>query len=231
MNAPYVRLTHAERELNLVIAMDLSRSMELGTSRHSKKETLTFVTGSLLFSAVSDRINVGFLAFADRILAYSPPRPTRAAAWAILEQCWTLAPAASTTALLPAIRHLVSSLKRMSVVFLVSDFITSEDVFGSPDLRMLTARHDVIAVVPEDPAEAALPQGRGFIRLRDLETGREVSVGLNPGSRRRYAETARLRRDELTRAFYRASMDHVFVRTDESPVEPLLTLFAGRMSR
>jgi hypothetical protein len=149
----------------------------------------------------------------------------------VLEQCWRLAPGRATTALLPAVRHLVGSLKRMSVVFLVSDFMTDEDIFGSPDLRMLTARHDVIAVIPQDPAETELLAGRGYIRLRDLETGRQVAVGLNPASRRRYEDTARRRRDDLTRAFYRAGMDHVFVRTDESPVEPLLTLFARRLSQ
>src|SRR5438477_12279511 len=74
LNAPYVRLTHAERELNVVVAMDLSRSVELGTSKFSKKETLTFISGSILFSAISDQINAGFLAFADRVLAFTPPR-------------------------------------------------------------------------------------------------------------------------------------------------------------
>ncbi len=231
MNAPYVRLTHAERELNVVIAMDLSRSMELGTSGHSKKEALTFITGSLLFTAISDQINTGFMAFADRVLAYTQPRRTRAAAWAVLEECWRLAPSGATTALVPAIRHLATALKRMSIVFLVSDFMTGEDVFGSPDLKMLTARHDVIAVIPQDPAEATLPPGRGFIQLRDLESGREVSVGLNPGSRRRYADRARRRSEELARAFYRAGIDHIFIRTDESPVEPLLTMFARRISQ
>ncbi len=229
LNAPYVRRTHAERELNVVVAMDVSRSMELGTSHYSKKEALTFITGSLLFSALSDQINTGFLAFADRVLLSTPQRRTRAAAWSVLQECWALSPSPSTTALVPAIRHLAKSLKRMSVVFLVSDFMTDEDVFGSSELGILTTRHDVIAVVPEDPAEASLPPGRGFLRLRDLESGREVSVVLNPGSRRRYAEAASLRRDELTRAFYRLGMDHVFVPTDASPVEPLLSLFARRM--
>jgi uncharacterized protein (DUF58 family) len=215
--------------MNVVIAMDLSRSMELGTSHYSKREALTFITGSLLFSALSDQINTGFLAFADRVLTYSPPRRTRAAAWAVLQQCWALSPSPATTALLPAIRHLAKSLKRTSLVFLVSDFMTDEDVFGSPELGILTTRHDVVAVVPEDPAEATLPPGRGFIQLRDLETGRELSVSLNPTSRRRYAEAARRRREALTRDFYRARVDHVFVPTDQSPVEPLLSLFARRI--
>ena len=230
MNAPYVRHTHAEREMNVMIAMDVSRSMELGTSRYSKKEAMTFISGSLLFSAVSDQINTGFLAFSDRVLAYTPPRRTRAAAWSVLQQCWALKPSPGRTALLPAISHLVKTLKRTSVVFIISDFITDEDVFNSPALGILATRHDVVAIVPEDPSEHALPHGRGTMTFRDVETGRRMAVGLGSGVRRRFEETAAARRQELTRAFYRARMDHVFVRTDENPVEPVLTLFARRMA-
>jgi uncharacterized protein (DUF58 family) len=231
MNAPYVRHTHAERELNIVIALDVSRSMELGTTRYSKKEVMTFLTGSLLFSALADQINTGFLAFADRVLVSTPPRRTRAAAWSVLEQCWSLSPRPGRTALLPAIRHLVNTLKKMSVVFLVSDFITDEDLFGSRDLSMLAARHDVIAVVPEDPGESALPPGGGYVRVRDLESGRTSAVALSVETRRAYADRARHRRDELAHAFYRVPMDHVFVSTNDSPVEPLLALFARRTAR
>ncbi|HEV8345959.1 MAG TPA: DUF58 domain-containing protein [Vicinamibacterales bacterium] len=239
MNAPYVRHTHAERELNVMIAIDVSRSMELGTAHDSKKEVMTYITGSLLFSALSDQINTGFLAFADRVIVSSPPRRTRAAAWHTLEQCWnTGAPGASRawrrsggTKLLPAISHLVKTLKRMSVVFIVSDFMTDEDLFGSRELAMLAARHDVIAVVPEDRGETALPPGRGYLNVRDVESGRQVAVGLGPRTRARYAEDVHQRREALTRAFYRVPMDHVFVPTDQSPVEPVLELFAKRMAR
>src|SRR5919201_13047 len=124
MNAPYVRHTHAERELNVMIAIDVSRSMDLGTAHDSKKEVMTFITGSLLFSALSDQINTGFLAFSDRVLVSTPPRRTRAAAWSTLEQCWNAKGVGRATKLLPAIRHLVKTLKRMSVVFIVSDFMT-----------------------------------------------------------------------------------------------------------
>src|SRR5260370_131450 len=131
MNAPFVRRTHAERELNVMIALDVSRSMELGSSHYSKKEVMTFITGSLLFSALSDQINTGFMAFADRVVMFNQPRRTRGAAWAVLEQCWSLAPQPGPTAIGPAIQHLVRTLKKTSVVFLVSDFMTDEDLFTS----------------------------------------------------------------------------------------------------
>ena len=231
MDAPYVRHTHAERELNVMIAIDVSRSMELGGTHRSKKEVMTFITASLLFSAVADQINTGFLAFADRVREYAPPRRTRAAAWTVLERCWSLSDRSARTRLLPAIRHLLTVLKRMSVVFIVSDFLSDEDLFGSPELRMLAARHDVIAVVPQDPTEAALPGGRGYVNVRDLESGRDVAVSLSPHTRRAYAAEMRARQEALAHAFYRVPMDHVFVPTDRSPVEPVLSLFARRMAQ
>jgi uncharacterized protein (DUF58 family) len=231
MNAPYVRQTHAERELNVVIALDVSRSMELGTTHYSKKEVMTFITGSLLFSALSDQINTGFMAFADRVVAFTPPRRTRGTAWAVLEQCWSLAPQPGRTAIVPAVRHLARMLKKTSVIFLVSDFMTDEELFASKDLAVLAARHDVIAVVPEDPAEMALPAGHGYLHLRDLESGRDVAVALGARSRRAFTEAALGRREALARAFYRASIDHVFVQTNGSPVEPMLELFANRVLR
>jgi uncharacterized protein (DUF58 family) len=231
MDAPYVRHTHAERELNVVIAIDVSGSMELGATGQSKKELMTFITGSLLFSAVSDQINTGFLAFSDRVLDYRPPRRTRAAAWSVLAQCWALSPQPGRTALLPAVRHLLKTLTRMSIVFIVSDFISDEDLFGGQELAMLGATHDVIAVVPQDPTELALPAGRGYVQVRDVESGRQVAVSLSRRARRAYAEEMGARQDALARALYRVSIDHVFVPTGGSPVEPLLSLFAARMAR
>ena len=228
MNAPYVRHTHAEREMNVMIAVDVSRSMELGSSAHSKKEVMTFITASLLFSAVADQINAGFMAFADRVLLFAPPRRTRAAAWSVLERCWALAPRPGRTALLPAIRHLTSALKRTSVIFIVSDFMTNEDLFGTRDLAMLAARHDVIAIVPEDPAESALPAGSGYVTMRDLESGRRAAVALTSRTRAAFTVAAGERRADLARAFHRVPVDAAFVRTDRNPVEPVLSLFARR---
>jgi uncharacterized protein (DUF58 family) len=229
MNAPYVRETRAECELDVMIALDVSRSMELGTSHASKKEALAVITASLLFSALSDQVNVGFLAFADRVVDFHPPRRARADCWAILERLWALAPQPGPTMLKPAVRALATRLRRVTVVFLVSDFMTDEDVFDGGDLSVLAARHDVIAVVPEDPAESSLPTGLGYLRLRDLESGRAKTIGLSQDARAAYGERARQHRDSLTRGFYRVPMDYVFVRTDENPVEQLMSLLASRL--
>jgi uncharacterized protein (DUF58 family) len=231
MDAPFVRHTHAERELNMMIAIDVSRSMSLGTSHYSKRETMTFITASLLFSALSSQINTGFLAFSDRVITSSPPRRTRAAAWSVLQQCWSAQTSSGRTALVPMIRHLLSTLRRMSIVVLVSDFMTDEGLFESRDLSMLAAKHDVIAVVPEDPGERQLPAGPGYLQVRDLESGRHTTVDLGTGSRRAYAAEASRRRATLVNAFYRVPIEHIFVPTDESPVEPLLSFFSRSLAR
>lgn len=228
LRAPFVRLTDAERELNLMVALDLSPSMRFGTARRSKKDGMLFIAGCLVFSALADRINIGFVAFTDRVVAYYPPRSNRAHAWEVLEQLWALDVPATRTAVAPMARLLAGRLKRTSLVCIVSDFMTSEDLGAARDLKMLAARHDLVSVVVEDPAETALPAGSGTIRMRDMESGRSTRVGLGEDLRRRYRESAAARRQQLTEAFYKVPMDPVFVRADESAVEPLLRLFMSR---
>ncbi len=230
LTVPFVRETHADRELNALIAVDLSRSMAFGTARHSKKELTLLAAACLVFSALADQINVGFLAFSDRVLSYDAPRRTRARAWSMLERLWALEPKGDRTAILPAVRFLIERLKKEGLVFLISDFLTEEDLFGGGELKVLAARHDVVGIVVLDPAEVALPPGRGAITLRDLESGALARVGLSDSLRQQYALEVQRRREELQRAFYRVPMDHAFVRSDAHVIEPLLALFARRKS-
>ena len=229
LDAPYVRHTHAERDLTMMIAMDVSRSMALGSTHHSKREALMFITGSLLFSALSTQINTGFLAFSERVVVDSPPRRSRAAAWAVLQQCWAASTGSGRTALGPMVDHLLATLRRQSIVVLVSDFLTDEALFDGRALAMLAARYEVIAVIPEDPFERELPAGPGVLQVRDLESGRHGVIGLGKRARERYAADATARREALVQAFYQVPMEHVFVPTDRRAVEPLLAFFARRI--
>lgn len=228
LNAPYVRETHAERELNVMIAVDVSRSMMLGTGRYSKKEIQLLLAGCLVFSALSDQINTGFLSFSDHVHSYYPPRRNRVQAWRFLEQLWAMQAPEGQTQLLSAVSHLDSHFRQEGVVFLVSDFLTAENIADSRELKILAAKHDIIAVVIEDPAELELPGGNASVQLMDLETGKRRRVGLGRTQRHRYADAMRQRREQLIDAFYRVPMDFVFVRTDLRAVESLLNLFAVR---
>jgi uncharacterized protein (DUF58 family) len=227
LQVPFVRETHADRELSVVIALDVTRSMMFGTGQ-SKRELMLFVAACLVFSGLADQINIGFAAFTDRVLLYHAPRASRARAWSTLEDLWKLDPLPARTAVLPAVRFLSGHLKKASIVFLISDFMNDEPLSGANDLKALAAVHDVIGVVVEDPAESALPPGRSAIRFRDLESGAGVRIGLSPQVRRQYAELMQRRREELADAFYGVPMDHLFVRADRGAIEPLMRLFAAR---
>ena len=228
LNTPYVRQTHAERELDVVMALDLSPSMAIGSSRYSKKDVTTFIAASILFSAASDQINAGFLTFSDRVLGWTPPRRASARAWRILEEIWATEPDDGGTRLLPAIRHMLTHLRTMSVIAIVSDFLTGESVFDSADFRMLAAQHDVIGVVIEDPVDTTLPPGAGFVRVRDVETGSGSVIALNERTRRTYAAAVAGRRRAITDACHRLGVDVTFVSTDRAAMEPLIELFARR---
>ena len=231
LDAPFVRHTHAEREMNLVIAMDVSRSMRLGTARRSKRETMLLIAACLVFSAQADRMNTGFVAFSDRVLVSAPPRPRSGAAWSTLERCWAAGDKGGGTAILPAARHLLRTLRKTSIIALLSDFISDEDVFGSPELSMLATRHDLVTVIPQDPLEQALPAGPGYIHLRDLESGRRAALDLGNASRQRYAAEVGRRREAVSRALFSLGVDHVFIETGGPLIEPLLSLMATRTRR
>ena len=234
LNAPFVRHTHAERELTMMLAMDVSRSMILGTTHQSKREAMMYLTGSLLFSALANQITTGFLAFDEEVVVDSPPRRTRSAAWAVLQECWAALDRPprrrrAGTALVPMVEHLLATLRRKSVVVLVSDFMSDERLFESRAVSMLAARHEVIAVIPEDPGERELPPGPGFLRVRDLESGRFTTVSLGARTRQRFAADAAERRAAMEQACYRIPIEHVFVPTDQHAVEPLLEFFARKV--
>lgn len=228
LRTPFMRLTDAERELNLVVALDVSPSMAFGSARRSKKDAMLFIAGCLAFSALADRITIGFVAFADRVIAYFPPRSSRAHTWGALDELWSLEVSSTRTLVAPVARMLIGRLKQTSLVCVVSDFLTPEDLSKASDVKMLAARHDVVSVVVEDPAETSLPEGSGTIRVRDMESGRPAQLALSEAVRRRYREGAADRRKALAQAFYRIPVDPVFVQSDKSAVEPLLQLFMSR---
>lgn len=228
LGQPFVRETHAERELNVTIALDLSGSMTFGTGAGSKKRTMLLVAACLVFSAIADGVNTGFLTFTDRVISFTPPRRTRAAAWSVLEAIWNLDLPAAPTSVLSAARYLAGHLKQMNVIFLASDFMTGEDLGRSREMKMLAAHHDLVGVVVEDPAESMLPAGTGVVAMRDTESGARLRVGLNPALRRDYAAFAAERRADLVESFYQVPMDHAFLRSDQPALEPLLRLFLAR---
>lgn len=216
---PFVRETHAERELNVIVALDLSASMAFGTAHFDKKELMLYIAACFAFSAASDQINFGLLAFGRQVLHYWPPRRSKGRSWRALDELWQLETDAGPTSLGPVATFLHRRLRHASVIFIVSDFLTDESLPDLPDLRLLTATHDVIGVVVADPSEAKLFDATGDVRVRDPETGARRRLALSGRTRRRYSAVMQQRRAQLEDALYAAGMDHAFV-TDQ-PATPL----------
>lgn len=237
---PFVRETHAERELNVIVALDLSPSMAFGTAVLDKKELMLYIAGCIGFSAAVDQINLGLVAFGHQVLQYWPPHRSKGRMWRALHELWRVEADGGRTALAPLAGFLQKRLRHASVIFLVSDFLTSESIADIPELRLLTASHDVVAVVVQDPAELELFRGAGEVRVKDPESGLLRRLAITRRSRRRYAASMAERTRRLTDLFYDAGMDHAFLTahpdgdTDTggaaaSPVlEPLLELFSAR---
>jgi uncharacterized protein (DUF58 family) len=228
METPYVRETHADRELNVVIAVDVTRSMEYGTKAYSKKERQLLLAACLIYSSLADQVNTGFMMFSDKVHNYYPPRHNRVRAWKFLEELWATETSAGETCMLPVIDFLGTHFRQEGVVFLISDFMTDENLDQSRALNLLALKHDIIAVVVEDPGESFLPSGSSSIELMDVESGARRLVGLGREQREKYAEVMRKHHKDLVNAFYRVPMDYVFARSDQYVVEPLMKMFAAR---
>ncbi|MBI3981536.1 MAG: DUF58 domain-containing protein [Gemmatimonadetes bacterium] len=223
----HVKLCHAERELNAVLVMDLSRSMEFTSQRLTKRELSLRVAACLAFSAVADQMHLGMLAFTDQVEAYFPPRQGRRQAWRILQYLWEAQPRSAGTELGAPIQFLTQRLRKTTLLFLVSDFL-QHDVARLADFQLLGHRHDLVPIVVQDPLEEALLKARGYVRLRDLESGVERVISLSAQNRREYAQEVTRRREELIRHFYTLGLDHVYLRVGDSFVDPLIRMFSSR---
>jgi uncharacterized protein (DUF58 family) len=242
LRQPFVRETHADRELNVIVALDMSASMSFGTAPLDKKELMLYVAACFGFSAAVDQINLGLVAFSRDVLHYWPPRRSKARAWRALDELWRLESDAGPTRIAPVASFLQKQLRHASLIFLVSDFLTGESLPDIPELRLLSASHDVVGIVVQDPSELSLFRAGGEVRVKDPESGLLRRLALTRRTRRRYASTMDDRRRQLVDAFYAAGMDHAFLmqglhsENDLEPdpsatstvLEPLMELFSAR---
>jgi uncharacterized protein (DUF58 family) len=228
MGAPYIKKYREDRELAILLAVDVSSSTWFGSVTRSKRE-LAVEVGTLL-SAVALRNNdrVGLLLFSDHVERYLPPRAGREHLLRVIRELVSAEPVRARTDIGEAVRFLRNVTKKRAVVFLLSDFLDSE--FSAP-LRRLAQRHDVIALTLNDPREGELP-AVGVVALEDAETGGVALIDTAaPQVRESYARAARERRVERRRAFARMAVDVADLSTDRPFVPVLQALFNARSRR
>jgi len=228
MGHPYVKVFEEERELTVVLLVDASSSGNFGSVERMKGEIATEICALLAFSAIRNNDKVGLIIFTDRIEKFVPPKKGKTHVLRVVRELLYHRPQGTGTDIAGALEFLSRVITRRSVVFLVSDFISSG---YEKALRVANKKHDLIALTITDPREVSLPDV-GFIELEDAETGEVVLVDTFSNEVR---ETFRLRAsrdvEERARLFRAMNVDHVDIRTDQSYVEPLISFFRMRAKR
>jgi len=227
-NHPYVKIFREERELTVMLVVDLSKSGDFGSLDKMRREISAEIAAVLAFSAVRNNDKVGLLLFTDKIEKFIPPKKGRFHVLRLIREVLYFKPSGSKTDIAGAIDYLLRVIKKRSVLFLISDFLDKD--FYQP-LRMASKKHDLIATHIYDPLERRIPES-GIINLKDLETGREVLVDFsNKENQRNLALKAEKGRAKLHNFFKRNKIDTIELNTHEDYAQPLYMFFEQRAKR
>jgi uncharacterized protein (DUF58 family) len=228
MNRPYVKRYIEERELTVVLALDVSGSERFGTVRRFKSDVLTEFAAVVAMAAVRNNDRVGIVFFTDRVEHVVPPRKGKRHVLRIVRDLLAFVPKHTGTDLNSVLEHLQRTLHQHTVIFLVSDFQAEGYEHA---LKVLGRRHDIVAVTLNDPAELELPDV-GVARLVDPETGELVEVDTGDRAVRAAYETAvHAATDARQRLLRRAGVDEIQLETGQSVIEPILKFFRTRETR
>ncbi len=228
LGQPFVKRFVEERELTVMLAVDVSASMRFGTRAQAKRELAAELAAVLGFAAVRNNDRVGLMLAAGDVEHFVRPARGRTHLLRLLRDLLVVEPASTGTRLGAASRFAASALRRRSLVFWLSDF---EDRLDHRDWRVLARRHEVTAMLLRDPRDEQLPSV-GWVELEDLETGRRELVDTGRESvRRAYAARARERRREMEQVLGRVGVPVLELRTDRSYLPELMRWFGSKRAR
>ena len=225
---PFVKVFHEERELTVMLLLDLSGSHLFGTRKKFKRELMAEVAGMLAFLAIRTNDKVGAILFSSKVEKYIPSKKGASHVWRLIKEIFTFEPEDMRTSIEDALNYLNRVVRRHAIVFLISDCM---DTGFERSLRLTAKKHDLTVIRIADPAEEELPRV-GLIRMQDPETG-EIAV-INSNSRKfreRWREYSQERESDLGRLFRKAGVDQVLLSTNGPLVEPLTSLFEKRRRR
>ena len=220
-----------EKEVVIFLAVDVSRSMRFLDRQVVQADANHSGGRDARLSAAADNCHLGFIAFSDKVEAYEAPRKGQAHARGASSTGSTTCATPGSTNAEVAIRFLRSLPRRMSIVFLLSDFILDEharQLTDLPDFKALARKHDVVPIVFEDELERSLPKGHGLLRLRASEGRGEVLLSLSSGQRARFEAMVEHRKAELRDFFFSLGMECMFLPVAEPFMDPLMALFERR---
>lgn len=230
MSDPFVRKYVEERELTVMLCVDVSGSGDYGSQEDSKRERAAEIAAVFAFSAVQNQDKVGLTLFSNGIEQYLPARKGAPHALRILRDILNIQPKQRGTDLKPALDLALERIAHRALVVIVSDFITPNHDWEK-SLRAVAAKHDVVVAQIMDPRELELPDA-GRVCLEDPETGEQFLVNTShPAVREQYARRVAERQDALTHLLRRSGVERIMVRTDDDYVPALKSYFRSRKRR
>ncbi|RKE04563.1 DUF58 domain-containing protein [Marinifilum flexuosum] len=225
-NNPYVKLFEEERELTVMLMIDVSGSREFGTMSKLKKNQITEIAAVLAFSAIQNNDKIGVIFFSDTIEKFIPPKKGKTHILRIIRELIDFKPEHRSTDISNALRYLTNAIKKHCTTFVISDFIDDKDYENA--LTIANKKHDVVALKIYDQRETELPS-IGLVKIKDAETGEYSWVDTsNKKVREKYAGWWRKQEENTTEVFKRSGVDVANIRTDQDYVRSLINLFQRR---
>jgi uncharacterized protein (DUF58 family) len=228
MNDAYVKVFTEERELTVMLVVDVSASQEFGSRSRSKAEVCAEIAAQIAFSAIANNDRVGLILFSDAVEKVIPPKKGRKHVLRVVSDILSHRPASRGTDLNAGLNYLSRLAKRKAVTFLISDFLARN---FETSLRIVSRKHDLVPVMLSDPLEDAFPS-LGLVELEDPESGRRLLVDTSDRRvRSRYQNAMRSRRDALRTLFKKLELEHVELHAGEEYVAALARFFRARARR
>lgn len=230
-NHPYIKIFEEERELTVMLLVDVSNSRVFGTQTQLKKNLITEISAVLSFSAIHNNDKIGVILFSNKVEKFIPPKKGRSHILRIIRELIEFTPENNETNISEALRYLTNAIKKRSTAFVISDFI-DDDQNGSPRfdeaIRIASRKHDVIGLKIYDKREREIPSV-GIIRMKDAETGEYAWVDTTSNTlRRNYANWYKKMEESVNETLVKAGVDFVSIATDQDYVKPLMNLFKKR---
>jgi len=229
MNEAYIKLFTEEREMTVLLMVDMSASGGFGTREREKRELAAELAAVLAFSAIRNNDRVGLIIFTDQVEKFVPPKKGKKHVLRVVSEILSFQPRHRGTRIAAALEYVGRVVRRKAVAFLVSDFLSPLESYERA-LRITARRHDLIPVAVTDPLEDALPPV-GLVELEDPETGERVVFDTSGPEARAFEKAARKAADARANLFKRLKMDPIAVRTDKPYLPALTTFFEARSRR
>jgi uncharacterized protein (DUF58 family) len=226
---PFVKVFEEEREMTVMLLVDISGSLEFGSSVRNKKDMLTEIAATLAFSAIQNNDKIGVIFFSDVIEKFIPPKKGRKHILYIIRELLTFDGRNRGTNIGLAAEYLTRVIKKRCTAFLLTDFVDDKDYTSA--LKIANRKHDIVAIQVYDHRMESLPDV-GLLKLRDAETGEETYVDTSSKKvRNLHASWWRQRQNKMNDAFTESMVDAVSIRTDKDYVKALLGMFQKRTGR